>query len=170
MKIRRRPVRVISRRLIQEWREREVATMPHLHFRFVWYCAKLVVALLALFLVLILAQGVRASSNPTAKLVSNTKSGFAPLRILLRAKLEGGDETEEFYCPAVEWEWPNGTRSTEESDCPPYAERTEYPRVWSRWIVAGCSSEHGHLFTVRFLHGNRLLAQATERVYVSGCE
>lgn len=55
--------------------------------------------------------------------------------ILLTAEIVG-PETEEYYCPEVVWVWPNGTRSTEESDCEPFDARVDYPRRFTRRIGA----------------------------------
>ncbi len=44
--------------------------------------------------------------------------------VLMTAEITGV-ESEEWYCPKVEWEFPNGTRATEESDCPPFEKRNE---------------------------------------------
>ena len=41
--------------------------------------------------------------------------------MVLTAELVGGDnDFEDFYCPAVEWEWGDGTKSESASDCAPY--------------------------------------------------
>jgi hypothetical protein len=47
-----------------------------------------------------------------------------------------GPETEKYYCPEVVWVWPNGTRSSEESDCEPFEQRSDYPRRFTRRIAA----------------------------------
>ena len=114
--------------------------------------------MLALFLLVLLA-----APDPQPALRVSPRAGFAPLRILLTAELKGGKETEKFYCPRVEWEWPDGTRSTEESDCPEFEKRDDYPRSWRREI----QSEAGAwTFTVRFYKGDRLLSKVSETVSV----
>lgn len=46
---------------------------------------------------------------------------FSPARIHLIAELRGGpDDYEEMYCPSVEWDWGDGTRSESSPDCDPY--------------------------------------------------
>ena len=46
---------------------------------------------------------------------------MAPARVVLTAELTGGaNDFEEFYCPSVEWEWGDGTKSESSSDCAPY--------------------------------------------------
>lgn len=47
-------------------------------------------------------------------------TGCAP--VLLIAQIRG-PEDESWYCPAVEWTFPDGTRAFVESDCPPFEER-----------------------------------------------
>lgn len=52
--------------------------------------------------------------------------------ITLTAELVGGEDAESMYCPRVVWSWPDGTESTTESDCPPWAPGVEYARRWMR--------------------------------------
>jgi hypothetical protein len=50
---------------------------------------------------------------------------FAPARVSATAELKGdpapADEAN-LYCPAIEWDWGDGTRSESEYDCEPYEE------------------------------------------------
>jgi hypothetical protein len=45
---------------------------------------------------------------------------------------DGGKE--DYYCPRVIWEWEDGTRSTEESDCPPFDQAApgDHRKTWLR--------------------------------------
>jgi hypothetical protein len=46
---------------------------------------------------------------------------FSPARIVASAELRGGsDSDEELYCPELEWDWDDGTRSSAEQDCEPF--------------------------------------------------
>ena len=46
---------------------------------------------------------------------------MAPSRVVLTAELIGGkSDFEDFYCPAIEWDWGDGTTSEASSDCQPY--------------------------------------------------
>ncbi len=48
-------------------------------------------------------------------------AAFAPARITLTAQLKGGSpETEDLYCPTVEWDWGDGTISQASADCEPF--------------------------------------------------
>lgn len=47
--------------------------------------------------------------------------GTTPQRVVLTAELVGGaDDFEEYYCPGVEWEWGDDTKSESTVDCEPY--------------------------------------------------
>lgn len=48
------------------------------------------------------------------------RMAFSPVNVLVVAELVGGDDVEELYCPEIEWEWGDGGKSVQESDCPPY--------------------------------------------------
>jgi hypothetical protein len=53
--------------------------------------------------------------------VTPAMGGTAPARIVASADLVGGpDGTAELYCPAIEWEWGDDTKSTTSADCDPY--------------------------------------------------
>jgi hypothetical protein len=59
--------------------------------------------------------------RPQVKLKAQPVIAMAPARIVLTAELVGGaNDFEEFYCPAIEWEWGDGTQSESSSDCAPY--------------------------------------------------
>ena len=62
-----------------------------------------------------------ADPRPKLTLRANPVIAMAPARVVLTAELNGGaNDYEEFYCPAVEWEWGDGTKSESSSDCAPY--------------------------------------------------
>jgi len=46
---------------------------------------------------------------------------FSPARVVVSAELKGGaEDNEELYCPSLEWDWGDGTRSESTSDCEPF--------------------------------------------------
>ena len=59
------------------------------------------------------------------------RSAFPPAVVFVTGQLVGGDDLEEFYCPALEWDWGDGGRSTQESDCPPFDAETRMARRFS---------------------------------------
>jgi hypothetical protein len=65
---------------------------------------------------------VTDDSRPKITLRAQPNVGATPARIVLTAELVGGtDDFEEYYCPTVEWDWDDDTRSESTSDCEPYA-------------------------------------------------
>ena len=46
---------------------------------------------------------------------------FSPARMVVSAELKGGsDETDDYYCPNLEWDWGDGTKSESNQDCAPF--------------------------------------------------
>jgi hypothetical protein len=59
--------------------------------------------------------------GPSLSLKSNPPVAFSPARITVTAELRGGDDEDgELYCPALEWEWGDGTTSEAREDCGPF--------------------------------------------------
>jgi hypothetical protein len=59
--------------------------------------------------------------RPKLTLKAQPVVAMSPARIVLTAELVGGpNDYEEFYCPAVEWDWGDGTQSESSNDCAPY--------------------------------------------------
>lgn len=67
------------------------------------------------------AQRSGDDKKPSLSLRATPPVGFSPLRVRLVVEVRGGaDDYEEFYCPAVEWDWGDGTVSGNSEDCDPY--------------------------------------------------
>lgn len=60
--------------------------------------------------------------RPSLGLRATPRMAFSPVNVFMTAELIGGDDVEEYYCPEVEWQWGDGGKSIQESDCPPYEE------------------------------------------------
>ncbi len=59
--------------------------------------------------------------KPKLTLRASPAVAFTPARIFLVAELRGGaDDYQDFYCPTVEWDWGDDTRSESSYDCEPY--------------------------------------------------
>ena len=69
----------------------------------------------------------------TLTLRATPAMAFAPVRITLTAQLKGGKpETEDLYCPTVEWDWGDGTISQASADCEPFQpNKSEIQRSFS---------------------------------------
>jgi len=84
-------------------------------------------ALLAVFLVMVVAGGVPTAQSgteakkPSLSLRVTPPLGFSPLRVRLVVDVKDGDDDyEDFYCPTIEWDWGDGTVSASSEDCDPY--------------------------------------------------
>ena len=73
------------------------------------------------------AEGSRGK-KPRLDLRAAPRISFSPVNVLITAELRGGDEHDELYCPEVEWDWDDGSRSVRESDCEPLEEGTDFQR------------------------------------------
>jgi hypothetical protein len=86
----------------------------------------------AAFFFLILASpaapGDARARKPRLDLRLTPRVAFSPVSVVAIAELNGGDELEEFYCPALEWEWGDGARSEQESDCAPFESKEGFER------------------------------------------
>ena len=61
--------------------------------------------------------------NPRPRIMLNARPpvGTTPQRVVFTAELVGGtDDFEEYYCPTIEWDWGDDTRSESTVDCEPY--------------------------------------------------
>jgi hypothetical protein len=59
--------------------------------------------------------------RPSFSLKASPMLAFSPARLNFTAELRGGpDDYEEYYCPTVEWDWGDGTKSESTIDCEPY--------------------------------------------------
>ena len=84
----------------------------------------------------VFAQNEKPSEDPRRpKLTLRAQPQIAtsPARVTLTAELVGGaNDYEEYYCPSVEWNWGDGTRSESEFDCNPYqAGKSEIRRYFT---------------------------------------
>jgi hypothetical protein len=61
------------------------------------------------------------NQKPALSVRASPPISFSPATIHVVAELKGGpDDFEELYCPTVEWDWGDGTRSEAGNDCDPY--------------------------------------------------
>src|SRR5215471_5542181 len=99
-------------------------------------------AVSALFVVIALVIASVGSSKaqrggderkPSLSLKANPPVGFSPLRVRLVVDMKNGaNDYQEYYCPAVQWDWGDGTVSENSEDCDPYqAGKSEIKRRYS---------------------------------------
>ena len=69
----------------------------------------------------VVVSGVEKDKRPKFSVKANPALAVAPARVVVSADLNGGaNDYEEFYCPSIEWDWGDDTRSTTSADCDPY--------------------------------------------------
>jgi hypothetical protein len=70
----------------------------------------------------------KKDKKPGLELRVSPRYGFSPVNAFFTAELKGGDDIEELYCPEVEWEWGDGGKSVQESDCDPWTNASHIER------------------------------------------
>jgi hypothetical protein len=92
-------------------------------------------------------EKAKEAARPKIKLTAQPLVSMAPARVVLTAELRGGaNDFEEYYCPTVEWEWDDDTRSESTADCEPYeAGKSEIRRRFTVQHVYRVPGEY-HIF------------------------
>jgi hypothetical protein len=61
------------------------------------------------------------TKRASLSLKANPPIAFSPAKVVVTAELKGGsDADEELYCPSLEWDWGDGTKSESNVDCEPF--------------------------------------------------
>lgn len=104
--------------------------------------------------------------KPSLALKATPPVGFSPLRVRVVVDARGGaNDYADFYCPAIEWDWGDGTVSENSSDCDPYeAGSSTIQRRWSAEHVYRRSSSYKVIF--RLKQRNREVAVGATTVQV----
>lgn len=94
--------------------------------------------------VLLLPGSARSADpeQPRLELRTARRIAFSPVEAFFVGELVGGDETEEFYCPQLVWEWGDGSRSIRQSDCPPFGPGDEVQRFFTARHVYRYPGQH----------------------------
>jgi hypothetical protein len=117
--------------------------------------------------VLVSAAMPAAQSNKDDKvkraslsLKANPAISFSPARIIVSAELrDGSPDDPELYCPRVEWDWGDGTRSEASENCDPFEPgKSEIKR---RWTVS-------HTYTTAGNYRIVLRLKRADKVVLSG--
>jgi hypothetical protein len=66
------------------------------------------------------AQDEPKPKRPSLSVRATPRIAFSPVTVFLTAELTGGDDIEQYYCPDIVWEWGDGGKSEQGSDCPPF--------------------------------------------------
>ena len=104
--------------------------------------------------------------RPSLALKVTPPLGFSPLRVHASIDVRGGaDDASDFYCPAIAWDWGDGTISETSEDCEPYTEGTSTIR---RRFSADHTFQQGggYRVTFRLKQKTRVVASASANVQV----
>jgi PKD repeat protein len=106
----------------------------------------------------------RKAKKPALELRMSPRFSFSPVNILFTAELTGGEDSEEYHCPELEWDWDDGGRSGGESDCDPY----ESGAKMERRFTANHLYKTAGIYTVKLTlrKASRTIAAQTVKVTV----
>jgi len=92
-----------------------------------------------------------AEKKPKISVKANPTMGMSPVRVVVTADITGGaNDDADFYCAAVEWEWGDDTRSTNNADCDPYeAGKSEFKRRFTADHTYRTSGEYRVMFRLK---------------------
>jgi hypothetical protein len=114
----------------------------------------------------LLAREQGGNKKASLSLKATPSVSFAPARVVVVAEVKGGaDDSEEFYCPTVEWEWGDFTTSTAEADCDPYEPgKSAIKRRYT--IEHRFKNPGGFKIVLRLKKGTKVIASANALVQV----
>jgi phage baseplate assembly protein gpV len=114
---------------------------------------------------LALAGDAGSTKRPRLDLRAGPRMIHSP-SVLVMAELVGGGEHEDYYCPGLEWDWGDGNRSAQESDCEPFGDGTTLERRFSARHAYRSAGDYSVTLTLR--RANRTIAVARVPVAVHG--
>jgi hypothetical protein len=112
------------------------------------------------------AQKEGDDKRPSLALKVTPPLGFSPLKVHASVDVRGGaDNSADFYCPTIAWDWGDGTVSETSEDCDPYEEGTSTIR---RRFSADHTFQNGggYRVTFRLKQKTRVVATASTNVQV----
>src|SRR5439155_2131199 len=104
--------------------------------------------------------------RPKVSLKAQPVIAMSPARVVLTAELTGGaNDFQNFYCPAIEWDWGDDTRSEKSDDCAPYeAGKSEIKR---RFTVEHVYRRAGNYrISFRMKRHEKIVGAATTNVQI----
>jgi hypothetical protein len=104
--------------------------------------------------------------RPKITLRAQPIASTSPSRVTLTAEIVGGpNDNEEYYCPTVEWEWGDGTRSEASSDCEPYVAGES--KIARRFTVAHVFRAGSFHITFNLKRREKVFATAGTSIHVT---
>lgn len=112
------------------------------------------------------AAAARDGEKPSVALKATPPAGFSPLHVHGSVEIRGGaDDSENFYCPAVEWDWGDDLKSERSEDCEPY--RPGQSEIERRYSADHTYEQAGsYRVTFRLKQKDKVIAAASALVQV----
>jgi hypothetical protein len=111
-----------------------------------------------------LEAGESGGKAPAIEIRTVPRMAFSPVNVLVIAELRGGDDLEEYYCPEIEWDFDDGTKSTREGDCAPYQPGAAIERRYSVEHVFRRAGNYDITVTLR--HNGKTIKKSNGRLNV----
>jgi PKD domain len=91
---------------------------------------------------------------------------FSPARVVITAELRGGAvDDPDLYCPEVEWDWGDGTKSEATENCEPF--EAGKSTIKRRWTTTHTFQTQGmYRVQLRLKRGPRTIASGNNTVQV----
>jgi hypothetical protein len=108
----------------------------------------------------------KKEKRATLTLKAAPKFSFSPARVVLSAELKGGsNDTDEYYCPSIEWEWGDDTRSESTRDCEPF--QAGKSSIQRRWTASHTFNTAGaYRIILRLRRGTKTIVAGNAQVQV----
>jgi hypothetical protein len=108
--------------------------------------------------------GAAGGKLPALEVRTVPRVAFSPVSVLVVAELRGGEDVEELYCPEIEWDFDDGTKSLHEADCEPYEAGAAIERRYS--IEHHYKRAGNYDIKVTLRRSNRTVMKASGRLTV----
>lgn len=114
------------------------------------------------------AQEKKEAKRPSLSLKATPGTGMVPIRVSATAEFKGGDDDfQDYYCPAIEWNWGDGTVSEASNDCEPY--ESGVSTIRRRYMGSHTYKRAGAFRIVfRLKHRDKVLTSQTTMVRLLG--
>jgi hypothetical protein len=109
--------------------------------------------------------GDTEKSRPKLTLKAQPNVGISPARVVLTAELVGGaNDSPDYYCPTIVWDWADGTESESTLDCEPYEPGKS--QIKRRFTVEHVFRAGAHKVWFHLKHNDKVIASAYAIVQV----
>ena len=111
-------------------------------------------------------QDSKDAKKPSVAIRVAPPISFSPARVVITAELRGGAvDDPELYCPEIEWDWGDGTKSEATENCEPYEPGKS--TIKRRWTTTHTFQTQGmYRVQLRLKRGQRTIASGNNTVQV----